>query len=40
VQEPELFFDEEQEDDYRAAGNEEVLQALPQAPVPSGNQVE
>jgi hypothetical protein len=29
VQEPELFFDEEQEDYDGAAGNEEVLPILP-----------
>jgi hypothetical protein len=40
VQEPELFFDEEQEDHHRASGNEEVLPALPQAPGSQGNQVE
>jgi hypothetical protein len=40
VQEPELFFDEEQEDHHGAPGNEEVLPALPQTPGPQGNQVE
>jgi hypothetical protein len=40
VQEPELFFDEEQKDYYRAAGNEEVLPPLPEAPGAQGNQVE
>jgi hypothetical protein len=29
MQEPELFFDEEQEDHYGTPGNEEVLPALP-----------
>jgi len=29
MQESELFFDEEQEDNHGTAGNEEVLQALP-----------
>jgi hypothetical protein len=32
VQEPELFFDQEQENHDRAAGDEEVLPALPQTP--------
>jgi hypothetical protein len=32
MQEPELFVDEEQENDDRAAGDEEVLPALPEAP--------
>jgi hypothetical protein len=32
VQEPELFFDEEQENHDGTPGNEEVLPALPQAP--------
>jgi hypothetical protein len=40
VQEPELLFDEEQKDHYRAPGNEEVLQDVPQASGPPGNQVE
>jgi hypothetical protein len=29
VQEPELFFDQEQKDHDRAAGDEEVLPSLP-----------
>jgi hypothetical protein len=40
VQESQLFFHQEQEDDYRAPGNEEILPALPEAPAPQGNQVE
>jgi hypothetical protein len=40
VQEPELLFDQEQEDLYGTAGNEEVLPALPEAPAAQGNQVE
>ena len=40
VQEPELHEHEEQEDHHRAAGNEEVLPALPEAPGAQGNQVE
>jgi hypothetical protein len=39
VQEPELFFHEEQEDHHRASGAEEVLPALPEAPAAQGNQV-
>jgi len=39
MQEPELLFDEEQEDNDGASGNEEVLPALPQTPGPQGNQV-
>jgi hypothetical protein len=37
VQEPELFFDEKQEDHNRADRAEEILPALPQAPGPQGN---
>jgi hypothetical protein len=40
VQEPELFFDEEQEDDHGALGTEEILPLLPEAPASQGNQVE
>jgi hypothetical protein len=40
VQEPELFFDQEQEDHDRASGDEEILPALPEAPDAQGNQVE
>jgi hypothetical protein len=40
VQEPELFFHQEQEDHHGAAGIEEVLPALPEAPAAQGNQVE
>jgi hypothetical protein len=39
VQEPELFFYEEQEDHYGAPGTEEVLPALPETPTAQGNQV-
>jgi hypothetical protein len=34
VQKPELLVDQEQEDDDRAAGDEEVLPALPETPGP------
>jgi hypothetical protein len=40
MQEPELFFHQEQEDHDRTPGDEEVLQPLPQAPGAQGNQVE
>src|SRR5207253_6836122 len=40
VQKPELFQNQEQEDYHRAAGVEEVLSPLPQAPVASRNQVD
>jgi hypothetical protein len=40
VQEPELFQNEEQENHDRAAGDEEILPALPEAPATQGNQVE
>jgi hypothetical protein len=40
VQKPELFLDKEQEDHHGTVGDEEVLQALPQAPASPGNQVE
>jgi hypothetical protein len=40
VQEPELFFDQEQENHDGAPGDEEVLPALPEAPAAQGNQVE
>jgi hypothetical protein len=39
VQEPELFFHEEQEDHHGAVGAEEVLPALQEAPTAQGNQV-
>jgi hypothetical protein len=39
MQEPELHEYEEQEDDHRASGNEEVLQPLPEASAAPGNQV-
>jgi hypothetical protein len=40
VQEPELFFNQEQENHDRTSRNEEVLPLLPQAPSAPGNQVE
>jgi hypothetical protein len=40
VQKPELLFDQEQKDQDRAPGNEQVLPALPEAPAAQGNQVE
>jgi hypothetical protein len=40
MQEPELFGHEEQEDHHGAAGNEEILPVLPEAPAAQGNQVE
>jgi hypothetical protein len=40
VQKPELHVYQEQEDDYGAPGDEEVLPALPETPGPQGNQVE
>jgi hypothetical protein len=40
MQEPELFFDKEQEDEHGTAGDEEILSALPQTPAAQGNQVE
>jgi hypothetical protein len=39
VQEPELFEYQKQEDDDGAAGIEEVLPQMPQAPDTPGNQV-
>jgi hypothetical protein len=40
VQKPQLLVNQEQEDDNRAARNEEVLPPLPQASGAQGNQVE
>jgi hypothetical protein len=40
VQESELLEHEEQEDYHRAAGNEEILPQVPQAPSAQGNQVD
>jgi hypothetical protein len=40
MQEPELFGHQEQEDHHGAAGNEEILPVLPEAPAAQGNQVE
>jgi hypothetical protein len=40
MQEKELQQDQEQEDQYRAVGNEEVLRVLPQASGASRNQVD
>ena len=39
LQEPELFDDQEQEDDNRASGDVEVLQYVPEAHRPQGNKV-
>jgi hypothetical protein len=39
VQEPELFFHEEQEDHHGAPGTEKVLPALPETPAAQRNQV-
>lgn len=39
VQEPQLHNVEEQEEAYRAAGNEEVLQHMPQANGAQGSEV-
>jgi hypothetical protein len=40
VQESELFEHQEQEDDDRAAGDEEILPQVPPAPGAQGNQVD
>jgi hypothetical protein len=39
LQEPELFDDQEQEDDNRASGDVEVLQSLPEAHGPQRDEV-
>jgi hypothetical protein len=39
LQEPQLHDDKKQEEAYRAAGNEEVLQHLPQANGTQGSEV-